>query len=844
MGLGALCILLAAALARRITRSRAAALAAAALMAVAAYPVEHAHYLETDMAMLAMLSLTLLFMARFLDSRRLPDFLLAAFAAGFAAGTKFTIAFLLLPLLAAIRLPRCAQNRARPAPVLAVLLLSALLLALAGFVTASPDALDPAEFIAGLQKAGGDVYAETAQILGPAAREPWARESMNARHMLRFSTSLGPGWLLLAAAGLPLGFVRPFRRFWPVLLFFPALFLAFILFRAPWSRSQEFMILLPSFCLWAALPLAFLWNAPRRPALSRAAALLLAAAAFLPALRNGFAISSQFAWEDSRRLASRSLSAAFPSTQPLGAEFYAHPAEQDAASCILIADKYETAEPLLPPASDAPYFLRNTDIRGRGIRDPRSGDWFPPYAERIARLHEDGLRLAAWSMLDSSAPSATFRTHRIELWHRPHERLAIRPSEPVDLPRPTFVRDLPRTTFFPLDLPAGPRHALLIDKTPREFAIGGPPSLDPPFAVLSTHERAATLRLRGFGRTRRIPLGPWESVAIPLQRPAWRPRFSRFERLVIRAEATDPTLTYLPCFLRIAFTPLEAATLLLDDGHPRQAVELLRRHHALEAAGPFWHALAGRPDADAPARTLLDRWNHLLASDAATPPPAAFGPLPLAVWQDFARIRLTPLGQTARILPDNLTPLGHVPPFHSLFILPVPGTRPEISVSLTPAPLAVPPPPPGRDSEHRLAFHVHAEGKPLARCRLSECPLGPGGQPRWTFDLPRPPRLLHPAFRLEAPGPVDILHAEYTWTWRDMLAIRAAQLRAALNPRPLPPDALPFGPWIALCEARTDAHTLHLTFEALQNHVPPLAVRLQTLRRGKWRAASPPLPLA
>lgn len=76
--LGTLAIWLAALLARRATRSRAAALTAAALMACAPFAVEHAHYLESDVAMLAAVALALYLMVRAIDKRSPYSLALAA----------------------------------------------------------------------------------------------------------------------------------------------------------------------------------------------------------------------------------------------------------------------------------------------------------------------------------------------------------------------------------------------------------------------------------------------------------------------------------------------------------------------------------------------------------------------------------------------------------------------------------------------------------------------------------------------------------------------------------------------------------------------------------------------
>lgn len=826
--LGALSILLAAWLAGRVARSRAAVLTAAALMAFAAFPIEHAHYLESDMAMLAALSLSLLLITRFLATRRIRDWIPAAALAGFAAGTKFPLALLVLPLMAALL---AGNDRPRPLRRTGLLLALAAVFVPAGFVVATPDALHFAHFLAGMKTAGAAVYAETAEILGPAAGKPFARQCMNAANLCRFAQTLRPGWLLLAALGIPLCFARRFRAFWPVTVLFPALMLAYIVFQAPWSRSQEFMALLPNFCLWAALPIAALWRAPHSRA-KKSAALALCALATLPVLQTGVALSSQFAWEDTRRLANRTLKTSFPTDQPLVAELYSAPAEEGVSARIFPISEYAMdASPYLAASNPCAYFLLNANFHSRGLRDPRTLALFPPFAENMADLQANGRCLATWSSLDSPAPQPYFRAPRIELWWRSAGQSPPQADLGIDLPRPALVKDEGRSTFFQGDLRAGPRIALPIDRHQREIALGGPGRLEGPvFLVFSTRERAATVQTKGFGQTRRLALGPYDAGAIPLERPWWNPRWSRYERVVVRSETGGPTLTYLPCFLQVAFDPIEAASLLLDEGHRGQAIELLRRHDALGKAGPFWRALAGEADAVPGAAALLARWEHWIAADASPPPPVCSGGIPLSIWQDFARIHLVEKGQPC-ILPLSFAQADHAGRRTSSWaqFLPVFGVPQTLSMSL------------GRqlDAFGHANFSgpvfLDADGRTeIGRFDFPDFPESGRGETNWTHSGSALPRNVALSFRARSGGTLRIEEAQFTWSWRDMLALRAAQLRCALSEEPAP-NALRYGDWLAVRECRLEGGQARLVFEALQNGVPRLSVQLRILRRGKWR---------
>ena len=835
--LGTLVVWLAALFARRTSRSRAAALAAAALMAVAAYPVEHAHYLESDVAMLASVALALYLLVRAIEKKTLGSLAAAAFAVGFAAGTKFPMAILLAPLLASIRLRPAAADGPNRRRRLVLKIALALALALAGFVVASPDALHVATFVHGLRHGESSVYAETAGLLGAAAKEPHAREWMNAANMAHFARSLGAGWLLVAALGLPCCFLRRFRAAWPATLLFPLLHLWFIVFHAPWSRSQEFMVLIPNFCLWAALPVAMLWTAGRRPALGKAAALALGAVALLPAARNGAAMASQFAWEDTRRLAARHLTTYFPASRVLGAELYTAPAEIGVATHAIGIGKYESAAPDFYRTNEIDYVLLNVDAHGRGVLDPRTRKLFSKYADRMDGLLQYGQRLAAFGSLASPAPQATFRAPCLELWSCPDARPQPHLDVGVELPRPTIVHDVARETWFRGQLRAGPRFSLLVDKHPREIAIGGPGDFaGPVFLVFRTHERAAALRARGFGRSARLDLGPFDSGVLALERPWWNPRWARFERVVVRAENEGPTLTYLPCFLRVAFTPLEAAALLLDDGHPGKAVALLREHAALETAGPFWQALAGQREARPAAETLLAQWDEWLARALDDPPPVLADGIRLESWQDFARIRLAELDPATR-LPLFPAEAGFHRSVQWAQLLPVQGAPQRLSLLINRAADAF-----GRTNFSGPLYLDADANAALGQCDILDVPDIHAAPWRWDLAISNFPRQVACVFRAVSGGSLLLEDAQFLWTWRDMLAVRAAQLRRALAPAPVT-AAIRYGDWLALRSGRVENGQAVLEFEALQDDVPPFAVQLHVFQHRKWRPVGDPVPL-
>jgi hypothetical protein len=161
--LGTLAVWLLYALGSRLF-DRRVGLLSAALGACAFLPVFYGHLALNDVPTLAPATLSLLGAALVLRRGWTLDVLLGGFAAGLAAGTKYTAAIVLLPLLTAIALHARAGG-ARPAVRVARMGVLALVAALAGLFLASPYTfLDFSAFHAGVSQqqelAGGDELAK------------------------------------------------------------------------------------------------------------------------------------------------------------------------------------------------------------------------------------------------------------------------------------------------------------------------------------------------------------------------------------------------------------------------------------------------------------------------------------------------------------------------------------------------------------------------------------------------------------------------------------------------------------------------------------------------------------
>ncbi len=557
-------------LVRRITGSGGAGVLAAALFAGAQYPVEHSHYGETDIAMVFMLSIACWLWAAALDRRQPFAFCAAALLSGFTAGTKFTLILLAaLPLVMVLAWPGRRGSAPRLAgPIYAGLGLG---LFLVGLALANPLlVMDWRGFWAGLAWESRRVYAETALNLGIMSNHPAIRYALHLRALGQCALTLGWGWIILALIGIPCALLKPYRRFWPILLLFPTLYTAYWIFFAPWVRTQEFLNYLPALAALATLPLTLLWRA-RRPWLRITAALMAGAALTLNA-GNGWRVAELFGWTDTRLLARQWQEQRLPNTARLAVENYAEPAFPAIPNPPVLLYKIEREGLAYAKGRGADFLLRTATISGRGLLNPATGRRYPSAQKLFDEFQAQSERLAAWGPR-SPLNLATFISPTIELW-------SLRSSPPprrrltLELPQPLQVHDVYasarlRPTFFPVGHKLGGATGLLIDRRLRTAAIGDPPERrQPVYLVLNTEERAAAIRIRGRGRRQTVELDPYSAAIVPLRCSSWPGYAQPFERLALEAALTQEDIIYLPCYARLAYSPDEAARICADLGRP------------------------------------------------------------------------------------------------------------------------------------------------------------------------------------------------------------------------------------------------------------------------------------
>lgn len=637
-------------LASRVTGMRWAGVFAAALFATTQFAVEHAHYGETDIAMLFTLTVALWLLSVAADSSRYPALLLAALTSGFAAGTKFQLVILLIPLAVfAIQRTGWPVTGKAAGRGFAALLFSLVLFA-AGFAVANPAVFKWSWFIGGLTHEAGRVYNEP----GVAARQ--VKALAHGRELLQYASSLGLGWLALALTGIPIALYRNYRRYWPVLLLMPAVYLYYWLVAAPWVRSQEFMCFLPALATLAAITLAAFWDAARP--IARSSCLAIAAAAIAITAFKGFAVMSVFNWSDTRELARHWLQQRIPTNTVIAAENYSEPALPDTGSEPVPAYKIEREGLTYVRSTGATYLLRTATIDGRGLRNPVSGALYPPYQENFRTFRKKSELLASFATLPPHAIT-TFASPTIEIYglaaFAPTNVLNIELSQPVLL-RSRSDRSS-RLTYFSVGHKLGPAEAIFLSRKPAVFAIGGPGSSPRNvYAILSSGQRATRVRIDAFGGRYSASLDPYDVQVVRMTNPTLRVSANLFETIKARTVA-DHGDTPALCQMRIVFTLAEAAQACADLNRYDAISRLLSRDGRDAELDPVLHYIYAvrtaqwkladqlRPGAIAAAGILED-------CIAAPPQTTRINGNSGFYYDQFARIHLTGPGGN---LPDELS---------------------------------------------------------------------------------------------------------------------------------------------------------------------------------------------
>ena len=648
---------------------------AALLFAVLPFPLEHAHYCETDLGLVFSLCLAGWFAHRAVR-RASPGWCVAACAtAGFAIACKYT----LLPVL--VWIPALAAATARRRAAAAKLALVCALAAAAGFLAGTPVLrMDPRLFFA--TAAGPRALSRAAAGLDEAARQALWREGcfQRAAALAREALRLGPATLAFFAACVPFWFRRGNRRLLAAFPLLAAAFVPFAVFAMPWLRNQELLPLLPGFCLGAAPALAWALASFRRPVppLRKAAAAALVAlstAAFVQSSAAGDRVLSCFQRRDTRAECQNWLAAGARSGVGVAAERYVEQSLRGTPcapfSCERTAQTWPAAQSL-PDVADGyvRYVMRNASFEGR--REPASDA-----AERTRRFERDCLPLARWSLAPGRGRTLTFAQPDVELWALPDAGAATdAPDIPLCIDRPVFFSPGFRSLYAP-DAPApgvGPVRAV--------STVGARHAVHPPvrgeaWAVSRVLDgpKAGTVVWESLFEPRRVPLSAAGTAVAALDAAALGRAARRDVRpkTRVRLRGADDQATV--CATQIGSDPAEVARILRRAGDPAAALAFLRGRDGLGTAERVEAFLAAR-DARQPAdpswadaaRAALAAFDAAVAAGGgAVADSARVRGVPLRVLRDFSAVRpdgrhgLPVLGDLPVFLPAGRYRVSAVP---------------------------------------------------------------------------------------------------------------------------------------------------------------------------------------
>lgn len=571
--LALLTILLLYALARRVTASRAAALAAAAFLGLSRLHVEHSHYAETDIAMLFTFTLALYLWARVSQTRRVRWFLLAAGVTGLAIGTKYINLILIGNLVAGIVLcgtggePRARRLR------WGVLVVAGIALTLAGWVYTNRHVMDGASYWQNLSAALQRTYGERTGLQGLGAGDAWAPVRANLKTFAEGVSEISVVWLGLAVAGLGLALTRRFRSYGTVTLLPLGLYLVYFIKVAPWVRSQEFMVFLPLLGLLIAMSVAKAWSYAgrwRHPVAVRSFLIALLAVATLQSAVSAGRFASLCGWPEPRIQAMKWLYCHAPLEARVAVEDYTVPPCRLFGEGIAV-DQIEWVAVTNYASKKAAYLLRNETATGRGTIDPRTSGLYPEYAANLAAFRKSARLLCEWG---PDHERFTFAGHRIEWWDT-HEEVPGSVTVETPMFRPVRI-DESDAVCVPLDDGAiGSASCMMVDTQARTFVVSGAgESRRTLYVVLQTEERGGTVEINAMGARSSIDLAPYSARVVSVQRPWYWPKLSDYDTISVRLKP-QPHIRLLPCFVQVATDPGEVATLFFQKGFRDRALARL-----------------------------------------------------------------------------------------------------------------------------------------------------------------------------------------------------------------------------------------------------------------------------
>lgn len=627
---------------------------------------EHAHYCETDIALVFSLALSLLafeFAGR--NDRSPARLFLLCFSAGFAISCKYT----LIPLLALPVVQTAAFVKARRAtaarpprfgmPAAACALAAFALLA--GFTLGTPALyMDPEFFFSSAKTTSDRTYAEIHGILGRYSGVWWAPYTLRARGLLHEGAKLGiifQTWsavALLFCLRLPR---RSGRRCVPMLML---LFLLFFVIFMPWIRNQEFLPFVVFIAAASAAPVDWAIRVFREKPVKRRIAgavfvIAFSAVVLASVYRQGERMTSAFHRRETRAECQNWLSAATDGSSAIATDQYlgciAHESSIPVVSAPYLDEHYP--EMLSNPdiSTIAPrYFLWNRSFNGRfSQRHPFTGRLIPEAQRRHNRFLGECLRLKTWEISEGSIRPA-FSQPDIELRMIPGPDAS---EGSVSLPfhylRPALFRwsghDLYAGDGAPL---LGPRTGIQTVSARRYVRPFLPDSCGSVWAVccMEFGSENAEIRWSGGFAPRKAALSAGGAAAFRMKRGHDWSGADRDVRQGARLRMRGNDQTCL-CLTDITGDAAEVAYLLRVHGNSADSLNLAKCDEnpgeALQIEGfRAAVALGEKPPEKwiATARAALAAYDEFANSASSVPEHLAFCGTPLRCLRDFAHIRI------------------------------------------------------------------------------------------------------------------------------------------------------------------------------------------------------------
>lgn len=648
VGFALLTIMLFYGLAFRVTRHRAAALAAAAFLGLSCLHVEHSHYAETDIAMLFTLTLALTVWARVYDAGRLGWFWVAALLTGLAIGTKYTNLLLVPNLIAGMVLCFKAGTEEKRGRRLAGLIVAGTLLMAAGWVYTNRHVLEGKEYWSNLQKACQSTYAERRGLLGESAGDPYATLRSNWNTLTENLEDINAVWLAFILLGAVLSFLPRYRRFGLVTWFPIGLYLFYFLKVAPWVRGQEFLVFFPfaAVCIAIGVKESLEWaeGKKHRVLMSAGVVVLLMAACAQSGLLS-LRCSSLFSMPEARVEALRWLYEHAPLQKRAGIEDYTVPACRLFDSAVSIG-QIEWLTPEKRAQSRMDYLLRNVSSTGRGTVDPRTHELYPDYAANWAGFQKEARQLCAWGPHEARFD---FVGHQMEWWETKPVAPVLTLSSPLF--RPVLVEKLPCVTVPFNESGVGSGAGLFVDTECRHLVVGRKDDIRHTlYVVLQTEERAADVIMNGMGDRHKVHLEPYDVAVVPVTRPWFIPRVSEYDVITIKAKP-ESHVRYFPCYAQVATDAREVAMMLFQKGYPDLALQWLAEAPVPNGGEWLRYACAVEQKewglADSLESVARRQLGELEAARALSPDRLVLNGCTGRGYQDHSRIRL-PLPDTGR----------------------------------------------------------------------------------------------------------------------------------------------------------------------------------------------------